>query len=636
MKLYTLCLLAGLLVAPPSHLAAATNPYTAQITADPAFTAWLLTNGVAGSSSSLGLAPKTRLIFDGDSLTARSDSYARAFMTNSPYAGFWNTNVAISGTTAAQIFSRYTANVHPWAPAGGTNAVLLVWMGANSMMMSDPLDNTWTYLTNEWETAKADGFAIVAFTLTPRGDMDYLSWQTEQNRVLLNNLIRRSTNWDYLIDVAARFETVNATDFRSDDLVHQTTSAAAETATMVCNALRQGPLSTPGWTVASTPRWAADYGGSDLFGADGTWYGSITIGGQWTLPTLTVANTALGNESIVNGGFDTTAGGWTADLSTLSSVTNGYAGNCLKILSQAGAYRATATQKFTLATPGGRYHLSFLHLNGTVGGGIAVGSGWYGQDYYSVQSLDDAAWTQHAFDFTTTTTNIDITLYANTPNANDTSFYDSVSLKQEAGSVSTLGTGGMISDGPLLGGSYNVIGMEAVTNGNFESGASIWTLHECTASAVTGGVLGNCIAMIAQVNTDWGSILQQAIPTVAGQTYLLSYWHKNGTAPGYVICGSASYASDYWQGSVGTHNDPSWTRHTATFTATGTLAWLQLYDWSETAGQTTYYDEVSLRPLATGITLTNTFYGTTSTGSGIVTNVEVLTGGIVTSATHTP
>jgi hypothetical protein len=391
------------------------------------------------------VSANTRLVFEGDSLTVRPDGYAWYFMTNSAYAGWWSTNVGVNSTTAQQIFSRYTANVQPWKPAGGTNAILFVWMGANSIMMGDPLDNTWQWITNEWAAAKADGFAVAAFTITPRADVGGLAWQTEQNRVQINNLIRRSAMWDYLIDAAARFETVNSTDFLPD-LLHQSATAVAQTSKMVEDALRQGPLSAPAWQVSSSPRWATDYDQNDLFDQNGTWFASVTALAEWSLPSLTVGNTYTAPELISNGGFDSGTNGWSADISALTTATDGVSGNCLLITSTVPSnYRTTAIQTVAVDI-GALYHFVYWHKNGTVSGGVAVGTGWYGTDYYfgPSSSNNDVNWARHSVYFTTSATNLNLTFYAATDTSGDTTYYDSISLKKLNGSAAITSDGGIV------------------------------------------------------------------------------------------------------------------------------------------------------------------------------------------------
>jgi hypothetical protein len=422
----------------------ATLPNTGVAPAEGASWTMLAQKGDTGPAGAQ-VSANTRLVFEGDSLTVRPDGYAWYFMTNSAYAGWWSTNVGVNSTTAQQIFSRYTANVQPWKPAGGTNAILFVWMGANSIMMGDPLDNTWQWITNEWAAAKADGFAVAAFTITPRADVGGLAWQTEQNRVQINNLIRRSAMWDYLIDAAARFETVNSTDFLPD-LLHQSATAVAQTSKMVEDALRQGPLSAPAWQVSSSPRWATDYDQNDLFDQNGTWFASVTALAEWSLPSLTVGNTYTAPELISNGGFDSGTNGWSADISALTTATDGVSGNCLLITSTVPSnYRTTAIQTVAVDI-GALYHFVYWHKNGTVSGGVAVGTGWYGTDYYfgPSSSNNDVNWARHSVYFTTSATNLNLTFYAATDTSGDTTYYDSISLKKLNGSAAITSDGGIV------------------------------------------------------------------------------------------------------------------------------------------------------------------------------------------------
>jgi hypothetical protein len=72
--------------------------------------------------------------------------------------------------------------------------------------------------------------------------------------------------------------------------------------------------------------------------------------GVWsngTLADYTDANMGF-SDLVTNGGFDTDTTGWTADNTTLASVTGGQSGNCLELTATAGtgqyAYQDVTTE----------------------------------------------------------------------------------------------------------------------------------------------------------------------------------------------------------------------------------------------------------------------------------------------------
>lgn len=144
----------------------------------------------------------TRLVFDGDSLTSSNTAWVPYFTNLVSYPPDLVSNVAVSGQVIPALQSRYTNYVQPCKPAGGTNALLFVWAGINDIFYNT---NTPTViignLSNYWTQARADGFDVVAFTISDRNN--FPSQTNALERSYINSWIRRQGGvlWDYLVDV---------------------------------------------------------------------------------------------------------------------------------------------------------------------------------------------------------------------------------------------------------------------------------------------------------------------------------------------------------------------------------------------------------------------------------------------------
>jgi hypothetical protein len=186
-------------------------------------------------------APYT-IVFEGDSLTANTDGYWK-FLTNKVgYVGLGTVaNVATGGNSIQDVTNQFSSEVLPHAPvATGTNAVEFLWIGANGFYSTSDINFTFQRLSNHWLQIKSNGFALVAFTITPRGDSYVTDWGlAESNRFLINKWIRESTIPDYIIDAATMFpDCFDSTVYL--DAVHINTNAHARLAEEVDYVLRQG------------------------------------------------------------------------------------------------------------------------------------------------------------------------------------------------------------------------------------------------------------------------------------------------------------------------------------------------------------------------------------------------------------
>ncbi|MFZ1539533.1 MAG: SGNH/GDSL hydrolase family protein [Chromatiaceae bacterium] len=170
----------------------------------------------------------TRVVFEGDSLSTYIGNEGQTnwskYLTN--YFPSLNltasANAATSGQQISQMLTDYAAQVQPYKPSGGTNAILFFWAGLNDVYYTN-YTTALTRLTNYWAGAKADGFTLVGFTLT---DSTFLTAQTRANLSVINNLIRQHAPLycDYFVDVAELLNDVEDTNSSSAG-VHYTSRA---------------------------------------------------------------------------------------------------------------------------------------------------------------------------------------------------------------------------------------------------------------------------------------------------------------------------------------------------------------------------------------------------------------------------
>lgn len=163
-------------------------------------------------------------VFEGDSITTTAgipgagNDWPSLLMAMPALSGKGTKyNVATASETLANITSQYASQVYPHRPTanggdGGATPVLFVMIGANDMT-SVPA----TYiaaLETYWQTAKTDGFIVVAYTITPG---NYFT-AGESVRQAVNAGIRRSSVWDYLVDASAVLPDQLDTSVYSDGL----------------------------------------------------------------------------------------------------------------------------------------------------------------------------------------------------------------------------------------------------------------------------------------------------------------------------------------------------------------------------------------------------------------------------------
>jgi hypothetical protein len=203
----------------------------------------------------------TKVVFDGDSLTygtaINGQSYV-CWLTNLFWTNTQNllmlTNAARGGVTMGAMVTSYTNNIQALKPTGGERGILCIWGGINDIYGGDSGPTTWGRVSNYWRNAKADGWEICAFTITRSVNFtDDLGAESAIQYV--NDRIRASTQWKWLIDVSPMYPDVRNTNLITVDGVHFTTNVqhhiAAEVAATVPSrpGLLKWPLNQPSmWT----------------------------------------------------------------------------------------------------------------------------------------------------------------------------------------------------------------------------------------------------------------------------------------------------------------------------------------------------------------------------------------------------
>lgn len=176
-------------------------------------------------TSSGGGAPVQRFVVVGDSLSSTGSgsattSWAAYWSRHNLNAGAVYTNLAISGRTAAQIDSAHASQVTPLSPntLGGVGT-LFTLCGTNDLNTGTTDTALIALLRSIWSKGRADGYKVVAFTITKNPLLDATK---EARRVSVNASIRGdSANWDFLVDLDAILpNNSDFTYFRSDDSLH--------------------------------------------------------------------------------------------------------------------------------------------------------------------------------------------------------------------------------------------------------------------------------------------------------------------------------------------------------------------------------------------------------------------------------
>lgn len=135
--------------------------------------------------------------------------------------------VAIAGEYAEDLLADWSTNIGPIDLASGIENVFCLLAGINDIVVGDrSAADTFADIEDIWDAARTKGFnKIVAFTLTP---YQYETGAQTTARLALNALIRASSNYDYLVDLANITDLQDASDtYYYFDGLHPTEQGAA-------------------------------------------------------------------------------------------------------------------------------------------------------------------------------------------------------------------------------------------------------------------------------------------------------------------------------------------------------------------------------------------------------------------------
>jgi lysophospholipase L1-like esterase len=201
----------------------------------------VLSAGVVAPASS-------NFVFEGDSITAGLGLAAGQDWPSQAMLGTWfagrgvKTNNAVSGNKTADIIARYPASDHPLSPAvTGNPGYFFVLAGINDIVnTTDSAATILARLQSIWSTAAADGYKVVAATITP---MQGLTAAQEATRQAINLSIRTSSSWNYLLDFDPLLPDPSDTNLYQDGL-HPTAAGAVLLGRTAANLMPSGMASS--------------------------------------------------------------------------------------------------------------------------------------------------------------------------------------------------------------------------------------------------------------------------------------------------------------------------------------------------------------------------------------------------------
>lgn len=220
-------------------------------------------------ASPLIVGTNNTFVFEGDSITvdnaAGADSGWPVVLMASPTFSGRGTkyNVATHSENLANITSQYATQVYPHRPvvnggSGTGTCFLFVMIGANDISSATAATYV-TDLESYYQTAKDDGFVVVAMTITPGNYTTKQEWVRQD----INSGIRRSQVWDYLVDTSAIFpDHLNTNDF--SDGLHPTVSGQV----MIARAVERSII-TRNRAAGSDPSAARIIAGPLVIGSTG-------------------------------------------------------------------------------------------------------------------------------------------------------------------------------------------------------------------------------------------------------------------------------------------------------------------------------------------------------------------------------
>lgn len=276
-----------------------------------------MTNQVLRVARSGPFETPTRIIWLGDSITSglgltNNASFAYELTNRHRLNNVaWWTNAAYPGQTLQAITNRYLTEVYPHRPAGGTNAIVNLLVGANDWGNITDLPTAAAYAANLdafYALMKADGFLVSACTPTVVGTHQlsdaYGFWEDAFD--IVSARIRRSTNVDYLIDLQRIAPDGNNTNYYSSwGIIHPTELFHSLAADVIYREWNLGKR-----TRIPSPETGLDYRaiiGSKLHprarGTNVLFYGYGTFANSLSLGKTNPAAAGLNLDIEVNGGY---------------------------------------------------------------------------------------------------------------------------------------------------------------------------------------------------------------------------------------------------------------------------------------------------------------------------------------------
>jgi len=146
-------------------------------------------------------------------------------------------------------------------------------------------------------------------------------------------------------------------------------------------------------------------------------------------------------------------------------------------------------------------------------------------------------------------------------------------------------------------------GDDAVSNGAFTSDTTGWTAVVCTLSSEAGGQSGNCLKILnAEGGGGYNAQARQEITVIPFLRYKISAYFKKGTgARGRIYLDSTEFSRSPASGDLydsGNISDADWTEYTGEFVPTVSTIYLMLESYEP--GDTSYFDEVTIKPIIAG------------------------------------
>ncbi len=219
--------------------------------------------------------------------------------------------------------------------------------------------------------------------------------------------------------------------------------------------------------------------------------GYVGIGTTTPVQKLEIEdNTILSSTILLNGDFTTNTASWTTVNSTFVSTTGGQSGN-YALLTNTGASAGYAYQTVT-TIPNARYILTYYFQKGTgVSGKVYAGTSVGGSELYNSGALTDTTWAAYTIEFIATTTTTTISCVNTSATINQTSGFDTFTLKEVQG-------GNIKARGIIAGGkSALTLGAGATT---FAITTNVMKITGDgggnTITKITGGITGQILILI--------------------------------------------------------------------------------------------------------------------------------------------